>query len=692
MIEMNYHKAFTLSRSRVGLLLILVLGTCLAVPGFTQDTPELVVVPLSGPNGMLLVIGGPSLHPSSAAANDGWSGYHIYRKSEGAPDFVRITTTPISRPGSLAELEKAMGGSIDGFEKFAGLNTKQELWQRIEQNDSTILALSLLSKNFRQALGLLLWDNKVERGKAYEYRATMVAPDGHESAPSEPQGATYGVLPLPLIGPVQVQGKSNDQGVEISWQANPADSGALTFSVYRCPDSVGTYLCLNRAPLAYLPDTSGASSQGSFIDTTAQVGRQYYYAVVSVDYAGNESPRTPQLIWQQADVVAPPIPQNVFADPSDLGITVTWDGVADDNLAGYHIYRSIDADSGFVRINNELLPADTGYYEDKATTLVDRYFYRVTAVDRDGNESEKSARSLSLFENYLAPIPPQGVQAETRSNGIMVKWQATDEADVRGYYVFRADSYNGELSQVSPLIGRDTTEYLDTSAYLSSRGEYWYLVQALNYTGISSKYSLPAVASPEKPEATGAPSSFLGYQDATGVRLFWVRLDDNMVGGYKVYRSIEGDSLNWVCLTTPPLSRDLTEFTDTTVRVGTSYQYRLRSVNANGAEGDWSHSVRVFVFEPVPLAPGGVRVARQEGALKLYWDKTLQPQVTGYRVYRRGEKDSPVVITKENLSNAITEYRDGSVKAGERYYYSVSCVDRTGAESERSPEVSFYFD
>jgi fibronectin type 3 domain-containing protein len=480
--------------------------------------------------------------------------------------------------------------------------------------------------------------------------------------------------------------------VEITWRANPADSGAMTYSVYRCPDSVGTYLCLNRTPLAYLPDTSGDVSEGSFTDTTAQVGRTYYYAVVSVDYAGNESPRTPQLAWNRTDQSAPPIPQNVFADPSDLGIIVIWDNVAEGDLAGYNIYRSLEADSNFTRLNEVLLPPDTGYYEDRATTLSDRYFYRVTAVDRAGNESDQSARSLSLFQNYLPPLPPQGLRAENRPGGILVRWQISDETDVQGYYVFRADSYNGELSQVSPLVGRDTIEYLDTSAYLSARGQYWYLVKAMNYNGVSSKYSLPVAASPEKPETTGVPSSFFGYQDGIAVRLFWVRLDDNMVGGYNLYRAVDGDSLTRERLTARPLNRESAEYVDTTARAGTTYQYRLRSVNNEGAEGAWSHNLRVAVFEPAPLPPGGVRIAREETALKLHWDQVQQPNVAGYRVYRHGDKDAPSLITRETISKAVTEYRDGSVKAGERYYYSVSCVDQTGAEGERSTEVSFYLD
>lgn len=666
---------------------IIALGLGVSSPA--QNAPEFGVAPLSAPDGILLVIGGPLLHPSAASANGGWIGYHIYRKAPGDTGFTRITTTPLSRPGSLAELEKAMGGSIDGFERFAGLPNKQALWQGIERNDSTIIPISFLSKNFRHALGLLLTDTKVERGKTYEYRATLVRLDGTESAPSESQKAIFGVPLIPLVGPLDARGKATDKGVVITWQANPNDSGAFSYSVYRCPDSIGTYLKLNLAALTLSVDSGAPANQGTFTDTTARAGRTYYYTVVSMDYAGNESPHRPLIPVNAIETTKPAIPQNVFANPSDLGITITWDTVPGENISGYNIYRSTDADSSYVRLNTTLLPLDTGYYDDRATTLVDRFFYRVTAVSRSGKESEKSARALSLYENRHEPLPPQEVRVETRPNSIKVIWKASEESDVRGYYVYRADSYNGSLSQVSPLLGRDTTEYVDTSKYLSAAGQYWYLVQAVNFTGMVSGYSAPAAAYPDKTLAVDAPRSFFGYAEDSKARLFWVAVDDIAVSGYNLYRAVEADSLKWERLTATPLGRTVTSYTDSGA-MGVTYLYQLRGVNDKGTEGQPSHNMRITLFQPVPLPPGGVRVVQEGKALRVIWSKAYQPDVTGYRIHRRTDSGPSATVSEQPLPATTTEYRDALVRSGVRYYYTVSCVDRSGRESDASAEVSYF--
>lgn len=658
--------------------------------GVTQTRPEFGVFPHSGPNGILLIVGGPILHPNAAAANNGWAGYHLYRKGQSDTAFVLITSKPLARAGSLAELETILGRDITGLERFAGLTSKQELWQRIEQNDSSVLALTFLSKHLRRALGLLYLDTNVERDRTYQYRATLVATDGRESEPSEPLSATYGVPPIPLLGPLDVQAKSTEKGVELNWRMNPDDTGAFTYSVYRSPDPDGSYLRLNLAPLTYVSDSATMDTTGSFVDTTAQTGRTYYYSVVSADYAGNESSHDSPVTAELFDVIPPRIPQNVFANPSDLGITVTWDTVTGDDIDGYNIFRSSDPDSFFVKLNAILLPADTGFYEDKSANLVDRFFYRVTSVDRAGNESEKSARSLSLFENYLPPVPPQGIAAESRPNGVLVRWARSEETDVRGYYVYRADSYNGELSQVSPLIGRDTSEFMDSSSYLSSRGRYWYLLQTINYTGVVSGYSVPVSASPDKADMTDAPLSFYGYHDASGVRLMWARPDDNAIAGFRIYRAVEADSLVWMQLTTEPLARETGEYSDTAVDINAVYHYRLHSLNDRGEESTPSHDLRIVAFEEAALPPGGVRVVSDGRGLKVLWQMTHQPEAAGYRVYRRSESGPLTLLTTESVPVVTVEYGDKSVQSKTRYFYSVSCVDKNGREGDRSAEVSYF--
>jgi fibronectin type 3 domain-containing protein len=98
------------------------------------------------------------------------------------------------------------------------------------------------------------------------------------------------------------------------------------------------------------------------------------------------------------------MPKDVFPPAAPLGLVVavvltqggtpahlelSWAISPETDVAGYNIYRSEQAGAPGTRLNNELLLAPA--FSDMNIQPGRRYFYSVTAVDRSGNESPKSA-------------------------------------------------------------------------------------------------------------------------------------------------------------------------------------------------------------------------------------------------------------------------------------------------------------
>ena len=69
-------------------------------------------------------------------------------------------------------------------------------------------------------------------------------------------------------------------------------------------------------------------------------------------------------------------------------IDLSWDANLETDVAGYNVYRK-DASSGeFMRLNAE--PVSASAFRDMKAEAGHSYEYRVTAVDRQHNESEPS--------------------------------------------------------------------------------------------------------------------------------------------------------------------------------------------------------------------------------------------------------------------------------------------------------------
>lgn len=87
-----------------------------------------------------------------------------------------------------------------------------------------------------------------------------------------------------------------------------------------------------------------------------------------------------------------------------------------------------------------------------------------------------------------------------------------------------------------------------------------------------------------------------------------------------------------------------------------------------------------------PATPTGLEaVADPEGhAIDLSWQPDTEPDLAGYRIYRRTANSA---ATRIGAVAAAPFFRDTTAQPGRSYQYSVTAVDRDGNESPRSAEV-----
>jgi len=89
---------------------------------------------------------------------------------------------------------------------------------------------------------------------------------------------------------------------------------------------------------------------------------------------------------------------------------------------------------------------------------------------------------------------------------------------------------------------------------------------------------------------------------------------------------------------------------------------------------------------PATISLSGTGVAPVAHSVTLGWTASTST-VSGYNIYRSSVSGGP--YTKLNLSVvALTTYTDSTVQSGQTYFYVVTSVDSTGAESAFSAEVT----
>lgn len=254
----------------------------------------------------------------------------------------------------------------------------------------------------------------------------------------------------------------------------------------------------------------------------------YAYWVRAYDAAQNlymgdhGCPKPDEYICQRLlEETAPPAPVITTLKARNKAVLIEWIASPIQDLRAFHVYRSKAEDDPGIFIGCVLsdgssypgrwegiqptcsdIPAEPnpvavhGKFLDKSPDPKCIYWYRVSALDWLGNESEKKDLSylpaISTF-TFLSdlPVSPSVLPQTTPSAagcGLKVLWSPTyTPANLRGFVVFRSGGLLGAYRQVSPIIAGNA--FTDPSA---RRGvDYWYQIQAIDWAGKLSSPSAP---------------------------------------------------------------------------------------------------------------------------------------------------------------------------------------------------------
>ncbi|MFC4404966.1 FIMAH domain-containing protein [Gracilibacillus xinjiangensis] len=174
------------------------------------------------------------------------------------------------------------------------------------------------------------------------------------------------------------------------------------------------------------------------------------------------------------------------------------------------------------------------------------------------------------------------------------------------------------------------------------------------------------------------PSELEAEEGAEEVSLNWPSVD--RATGYLIYRSSSKDSNFRVIAST-----ETNKFTDSTVELGVTYQYRISAINSGG-ESALSDSVEVFFYDPdesAPSAPNDVTITETK-SITVELDWTPVKGAISYSIYRSTEPNGNFAKVANTISTA---YTDKPVAPSTTYYYKVSTTS-IGGESEMSDQVS----
>ena len=436
---------------------------------------------------------------------------------------------------------------------------------------------------------------------------------------------------------------------------------------------------------------AGVTSTLSFKDTGLTPNTIYRYTVYAVDKYWNLTDPSEELeVNTASDVTPPTVPGSLeISARTGNSITISWDASKDNiDTPTYTVYRNGETVATGV--------TDTEYI-DTDVKKDEIYTYKVTAVDKSGNESETSedvttTTSIPII-NRVEPDDMERIGGDSVELKVFYKNYGRDSINTVDIEVMQ----DGEWTKInsSPLgqITYNSSEYY--SKYTWNIESYASDVAVIRYILTDSSGAQDIYETEYEIDHT-APDDVedLRAEDNNGViELSWKISGESDLSCYKVYRCVEGASENEVYSGVATIDdRYNVTYSDNTLTSGQTARYIVTAVDDLGNESKLVNPVTIISGED-NSAPEVTDMEPVNGKLsgeaKITAYATDNIALDSILFYIKGEEDSDWrdlgVCTDLKESNGIytgsisfdtTLFSDGT------YYVGAVAVDTSGNINE----------
>ncbi|NOZ67934.1 MAG: hypothetical protein GXP46_01490, partial [Deferribacteres bacterium] len=494
---------------------------------------------------------------------------------------------------------------------------------------------------------LTQWDTTgLEEGGIYSIRLEAEDIPGNINT----HQVTVTIDNTPPAMPVLVSAVADNSDVTVSWQANTE------------PDLAG-YLLYRNGMLVNVPglvtgDLRPYLLTGTTYPDEALPDGTFTYYLVAMDNAGNTSEPSNSL----EVTIDTRAPQAIITEPQDgiefeKGILLTAES-ADLDTASVRFQFKKAEDTAWTDLGDPVKTRPYTAYLDPAALALSYGDYHLRAVATDaGGRTDPSPLFITVaYTDLTAPDAPRDLNALTTGSDVTLTWTAGAEADIDGYNIYRI--IDGIKTKVNYETVKDTT-YTDGNLL---DGTYEYEITAVDTHGneslpsgrVPAKIYAPLIEQPYTP--VGENVITVSGSNAEADSAVEITIEDVAGSVLQVNTGSDADG-NFI--------------SDIPLALGEN-RITARVIDSKGNTSRTSDEIVVVYNEP-PAAPAGLTLNVNGYDVNLVWEPNTEPDLSGYNLYRNGEKvNGPSALTSGSTTASYNSYYSSMAFDGDlsTYWYS----------------------
>jgi hypothetical protein len=491
------------------------------------------------------------------------------------PAVIDVNASKLSSNSSIKGLTgtfrnkdvKLRWRSVDYKNDYSAYNIERSS-DSIHYEKINLSPVILLSSQFEKKKDFITYYDTFPKLKVkYYYRIKGINHFGEEGEPSNIVSGT-GYEPLssfPIIDSIKTVA---NQKVFIQFRMQDKKENLLPreYILVRAKKDKGPY-----------EKIFSSKNPASYIDEKPESTNYYKAGVISY---GGDTLYSYSYLALIADTIPPVSPSGLKAKVDVKGnVTLTWAKNPEADVQGYKILKSNALHEEFVQINNEF--AREPIYKDKLNlkTLTRHIYYSVVATDKRYNNSTKCTPIEVKRPDTIAPVKPILTNLDLNNNGVNVNWINSNSEDVKYYVLYRSSEPLMKEIKIKEWLAKDSLkQFLDTTVEMGVGYKYRLLVS-------DEEDNFSVSNNPYIKFETGYRKKITDIKFEVDRTIKTIKLKWNYNAGsiekFVLYRCKQGGQLTII----KTLPGKTSEFTDATPNMGNIYEYRIKPVFANGAEG-----------------------------------------------------------------------------------------------------------
>lgn len=524
---------------------------------------------------------------------------NVHNEPQDPPHFETNITDSIGNDGRSIRIFWPINPTFTTYDIECRYNGGE--WEKLNENPF----ITLITFESEETATNIFQHTNLEVG-TYEFRIC-----GYDSFGDKSNYSEIHTVPLPdIIPPTSpiIKRFVIDRSVKdrifasIQWQKSIHEDDFVGYDIMYCNIMKDTvWIKLNEQLIP--PSDSVFRAEVTYLGTGL-------VTVMAKDTAGNQGASFPQeMRITDMEPPMPPTGLDYILSPEGQ-VLITWSKSDEKDIMGYQLFTAN-------RVEDTFLPVKGGYVRDTiafdsipVTGVMQRYkYYKVRAYDFSGNESEFSEPMRLTRKNY---DPPRACTIDSvwmTGEDINIIYNESPDIDVVTYYVYRRVQGEDISDRIMTVVAdsiKDGFIYVKDSPTPNAEKRYFYYIEAINETGISSERSFESSflfkGAQFLPTTVSVGASYREEQDVVVIAWDIYDISQEIIdeGAYLcLYKKAHGDDI-FRFVTSINIGERMT--TDRFIKRGDTIEYRLRVRTPGGKFSEYSNPAEVIIppAEEVP--------------------------------------------------------------------------------------------